>query len=329
MSVRACGCWIALVGASLVLLMPDGATGAGVVNGDFESGTLNGWNVYQAIEDGNWFAYQGTAAPIGSKRGAAPVQAPPQGAFAAIADEADPDTLILYQDIALTAGQSHQLSLLAYYNSYAPLATPTPDTLSVDNEVLAGQRNQQFRIDVMRPSAPLESLAPADTLLTLFSTKPGGPVTMPPTKLTADLTPFAGQTVRLRIATAVHEEVLNAGVDAVEVSGTTPGTSPPRHSSGPKRFSIGGAKTNRKKGTARLTVHVPGPGLLEATGKRIVPSRIKATSAGTVTIPLKPTFVGRAVLRRKQKLRVKVAVRYTPRGGSSERAIVSVLIRLV
>ena len=68
-----------------------------------------------------------------------PVQAPPQGAYAAITDEANPDTLILYQDIALEAGFSYQLSLLAYYDSYKPIAVPTPDTLSVDEGILGGR----------------------------------------------------------------------------------------------------------------------------------------------------------------------------------------------
>jgi hypothetical protein len=320
---------IALGVALVALLAPGGASAATVVNGDFESGALNGWHVYRAIEDGNWFAYSGTAAPIGSKRGAEPVQAPPQGAYAAIADEANPDTLILYQDIALEAGQSHQLSLLAYYDSYAPLATPTPNTLSVESEALGGQRNQQFRIDVMKPSAPIESLDPADILLTVFQTKPGGPLSMKPTKLTADLSPFAGQTVRLRIATAVHEEVLNAGVDAVKVTSTAPGQSPsPGGSNGSKRFGILKTRTNRKSGTASLTVRVPGPGRLKATGRMIEPAALRAASAGKVTLRLKPTSAGRALLRRRHRLRTRVTVRYAPAGGSPEKESVPVLVRL-
>jgi hypothetical protein len=328
MRARGGKCSIPLVAVVLALLAPNVAAGATVVNGDFEAGTLSGWQVYRALGDGNWFAYQGTAAPIGSKRGAAPVQAPPEGAFAAIADEANPDTLILYQDIALEPGLSQQLSLLAYYDTYAPLATPTPDTLSVDSETLAGQHNQQFRIDLMKPTAPLESLNPADILLTLFATNPGGPSRMTPTKLTADLTPFAGQTVRLRIAVAVHEEVLNAGVDSVKISGPGSGQSPPsRGSSGSKRLRIDGEKTNRKSGTVILKVRVPGPGRLKATGGGLKPVAVRATSAGSVTLRLKPTGSGRALLRRKHKLRTRVAVRYMPVGGPPQTASVPVVIR--
>src|SRR6187397_2953998 len=124
-----------LVGIPLVLLAPSGAEAASVVNGNFESGTLNGWHVQRLTGAGNWFARSGTAAPIGSKRPnpAAPVQPAPQGAFAAIADQANPDTLILYQDVALEAGSKPQLSLFAYYDSYKPIAVPNPDTLSIED----------------------------------------------------------------------------------------------------------------------------------------------------------------------------------------------------
>jgi hypothetical protein len=330
---------------------PNGASAATVVNGGFESGTLNGWHVQRVTEAGNWFAYRGTAAPIGSKRStpADPVQAPPQGDHAAVSDEANPDTLILYQDIALEAGRSHQLSLLAYYNSYKPIAVPTPDTLSVDEESLAGEKNQQFRIDVMKPEAPLESLNPDDILRTLFVTKPRDPQSMVPTRLTANLSAFAGQVVRLRIANAVHEEVFNAGVDAVSVSSAAPGGSPSggsKHGGSPTLFSFGKFKVNRQRGIATLRVEVPGSGLLRAKGvstsagvahasgarklrKPIEPITVPFVAAKTVTIHLRPTPSARAVLKQKRKLRVKVAVTYMPTGASPETASLPVVLRLL
>jgi hypothetical protein len=333
----------------LSLLSPAGAGAATVVNGDFESGTLSGWHVRRATQAGNWFAYKGTDAPIGHKRGADPVQAPPQGLYAGIADQANPDTLILYQDIALEAGFSHQLSLLAYYDSYEPIAIPTPDTLSVDDASLGGQGNQQYRIDVMKAGAPIESVDPADVLRTLFRTEPGDPVTMSPIRLTANLTQFAGQTVRLRIANAVHEEVFNAGVDAVSISSTAPGRTPPRGSkpNGSNRLSLGKAKANRKNGTAILPVRVPGPGLLTVRGKSrassasagrvrkakafrkaIEQASARAAKAGTVRIRLKPTQSALAILRQEHRLLVKVTVTYRPSSGSRESASLPVVLKL-
>ncbi|HXS48119.1 MAG TPA: hypothetical protein VN756_11750 [Solirubrobacterales bacterium] len=339
--------WAILFIAVLAALAAPGAAAATVVNGNFESGTLNGWHVHQAIEAGNWFAYKGTDAPIGSKRGADPVQAPPQGTFAAISDEANPDTLILYQDIALEAEYTHRLGLLAYYDSYEPIAIPTPDTLSVDEGILGGQSNQQFRIDVMRPDAPLESVDPADILITLFQTKPGAPQKMAPTRLTANLSAFAGQTVRLRIVNTAHEEVFNAGIDAVSISSTVPGDSSSggakKH--GPILFSFDKARANRRTGTVALRVRVSGSGLLRAKGgsasassagasgtgtlrKPIEPITVPVAAAKTVTIHLRPTPSARTVLRQKHKLRVLVDVTYMPTDDSPETASLPVVFRL-
>jgi len=338
---------------SVALLAPGLAAAATVVNGGFETGDLRGWTVSQATGLGDWFAYEGADPPISGKEVAGSVPAPPQGDFAAITDEYNPDTLVLYQDIGLPAGLDHRLSLLAFYTSHEPIAVPSPDTLSVDDEVLGAARNQQFRIDVMRPEAPVESVDPADVLLTVLQTRKGAPKEMGPTRLTADLTPFAGQTVRLRIAVAAHEETLNAGVDAVAVESAPPGLLPPLGKkpggggSGGSRadlFSFGKAKLNPRNGTAVLPVRVSGPGLLKADGqgapiatagaakgkpaKLIRSTRARAGAKATVKLLLKPTPAALAILREKHKLRVKVAVTFEPKGGKPETATVPVVLKL-
>ena len=105
----------------------------------------------------------------------------------------------------------------------------------------------------MKPTAPLESLNPADILTTLFANKTGDPQLLGPTTLHADLTPFAGQTVRLRIANAVNDSVFNAAVDAVSIASTPPNNV----------FKKGKLKLNKSNGTATLTVTVPGAGVLK------------------------------------------------------------------
>lgn len=340
-----------LAAALAVLAIPSDANAATVVNGGFESGTLSGWRLHRVTGAGNWFAYTGTAAPIGQRRKpkpADPVQPPPQGSHAAISDQANPDTLILYQDVALEPGLVHRLSLLAYYDSYEPIAVPTPDTLSVDDGVLGKQRNQQFRIDVMRPEAPLESVAPGDILRTVFATRRGAPRSMGPTRLNADLSAFAGQTVRLRIANAVHEEVFNAGVDAVSIDTTRPGRGTSRgRGSGrdPVLFSFGRVRANRRHGVATLRVRVSGPGLVRAKGapaseeagrtsgrsgprKPIESLTIPVARAKTVAIHIRPTPAARAILRHERSLLVKVAVTFHPLGGLAETATVPVVLKL-
>lgn len=346
---------VALLGAVLVVLLaPGSAEAANVVNGGFESGTLNGWSVYQANPFGDWFAYRGTETPIGASRKKqsqgrdVPVQPPPQGTYAAVTDEIEPDTLILYQDVALEPGLDYQLSMVAYYDSYKPIAIPTPDTLSVAGEALqlpngSSQENQQFRIDVMKPDAPLESVDPTDIFRTVFATKPGDRPTMAPRTLTANLSAFAGQTVRLRIATAVTEEVFNAGVDAVSIASAPAGGFSSRHGSAGFRF--GRARVNRRSGVATLRVSVVGSGLLRAaevrhsaiqgqtsaTGKLgapIEPVTVPIASAKTVTIHLRPTAAARAILRRKHRLRVNIGLTYMPTGGVAETASVPVVFKL-
>lgn len=335
--------------AFLALSGPSEAGAATVVNGDFETGTLAGWHLHRTTAAGDWFAYTGTAAPIGRKRKppADPVQPPPQGSYAAIADQANPDTLILYQDIALEPGFDHRLSLLAYYDSYKPIAIPTPDTLSVDDAVLGKRKNQQYRIDVIRPTAPLESVDPADVLRTLFVTERGDPQEMGPTRLSAGLNAFAGQTVRLRIAAAVHEEVLNAGVDAVSLATTPSGKAGSRGGKrGPVLFSFGRVKANRRTGVVTLKVRVSGPGLIRAKGgpvpaalaraseggelrRPIEPITVPVAAAKTVTIRLRPTQSARAALRGQRRLRVGVSVTYIPTTGAPEAATVPVTFSLV
>ncbi len=329
-----------LVSAGLCL--PAGAAAATVVNGNFEAGTLKGWSVFRATGLGDWYAYNGTDTPISDRQTAGPVQPPPQGSYAAVSDEINPDTVILSQEVALEPGGSHWLGLLTYYDTYKPFAVPTPDTLSVDESQLGGQSNQQFRVDVMRAGAPIESVSPADVLLSVFQARPGAPAKLGPTQLVADLSAFAGQTVSLRIAVAAGEEILNAGVDSVVI---TPRPPKPVSSSdlNPRRFRLGKAKANPRNGTVTLSAEVPSAGLLnarEASGpkagsskkagkapKLVRPARLKARGGGTVKLLLKPTTAALAILREQGRLRAKIVASFKE-GGSSARATKTVVFKL-
>lgn len=313
--------------AAMALASPAAAPAAQVVNGNFESGTLAGWEVRRLTGVGNWFAYEGTDAPIEKQR-PDQLQAPPQGRFAAIADQVNPDTLLLFQDLQLEPGSSYDLSLLAFYDSLAALAIPSPDTLAVQEEAIGPQPNQQFRIDLVRPEAPVDSIAPGDVLQTLFRTKAGASRTMGPTRLSADLAPFAGQTVRLRIAVAATEEVLYAGVDAVSLGEGPQGKGGSVRTIGP--LGIRKARMNLRRGTVRLPVQVPSAGRLTL----IDPSaRVRTASKGvaeakTVVLPLRPTGKGRQILERRHQMRVKVRLRWTASDGSPEVFRVPALFRL-
>lgn len=293
--------FVALIVACTALAAPAGASAATVVNGDFETGNLDGWQTQASQENGDWFAYSGEG--LG-------VVAPPSGKFAAITNEIGGDTLILYQDIALEPLYSHQLSLFVYYHSVAPIAVPEPNTLQVG----AVEDTQQMRVDVIKPTANLESLAPGDILTTVFANKNGDPQDMAPTRLGADLTPFAGQTVRLRVANVIQENVYNASVDGVSITSTPP--PPPSNA-----ITRGKLTLNKSKGTGKLAINVPGPGTLIAIGKgktkKVKRANLTVTAAGTVQLPLKPTAAGRRILNANGKLKTRIDVTFTPSGGTA------------
>ena len=286
------------------LIAPLSANAATISNGNFETGTLSGWQLSPA--GSGWQTYSGTTGP----NTGIPISAPPQGTFAAITDISAPDTRILYQDLVLEPGFTHKLSLFAYYRSSGAITIPNPDTLDV-----TGPGNQQYRIDVIKPSAPLNSLSPNDILLNVFQTRSGDPTTLLPTALTADLTPFAGQTVRLRMAEADNLGVFNAMVDAVTLSSVKI----------PNDFSFGKVSRHKHKGTATLAVTVPSAGTLTLTGKGLKPQRagrnsrasasLAVSGAGTVKLLVKAKGKAKKKLNKKGKVKVTASVTYTPTGA--------------
>jgi hypothetical protein len=293
----------AVVVATAALAAPAGATAAIVVNGDFETGTLAGWTqVNNPSGNGEWRVYSGSSGEI----------PPPAGIYAAATFQDFVGSHILYQDVALEPGYSHQLSLVAYYRTEAPMVTPQPNTLSSGNDEKGPPENEQYRIDVMNPAAPVDSVDPANILATLLATKTGDPSELGPTTFSADLTPFAGQTVRLRLAEVDNLAPLRAGVDAVSILSTPPSNV----------VVLGKPALNKKNGTAKLPVTIPGPGTLKIADvkkskKRIKTKTLTATAAGTLKLPVKPTSSARTTLVEKGKLKIKVAVTFTPSGGSA------------
>jgi hypothetical protein len=291
---------LALAVAALALLAAPGTAGAAIVNnGDFETGSLAGWQSSTTPDpNGSWVAYTGTESPINGIT----VPAPPQGNFAALTDQTGIGLRVLYQDITLPPGGSvNQLGLLAYYVSSAAIVSP--DSLDP-----SGGANQQYRIDVMKPSAPLDSVAPGDVLVPVFRTLAGDPQTLDPTQKTVDLTALAGQTVRLRLAEVDNQLFFNAAADAISVK-----------SNG---FTIGPPTLNKKKGTARLPVTVPDPGGLKVSGKGVtnkakLASKSVQVPGGPVTLLIKPNSKTKRKLNETGKAKVKVTITYTPTGVSS------------
>ena len=181
---------LAILIASMLLLLGAAVApaGADVVNGDFEAGSLAGWQQASTSQNsGEWLITSGGKAPLSSNEGAdldseiaaleqqiveleeglegvvtveeqeeleaeleetldeleeakqakalglGTLLPPAGGSFYAAADESSPSSMILYQDVALSADAEQTLSLDFYFHSFAPLASPppTPSTTTV------------------------------------------------------------------------------------------------------------------------------------------------------------------------------------------------------
>jgi hypothetical protein len=198
-----------LIAVAAFLSLPGTALAANVVNGGFETGTLSGWTVVNS-GSGNWSAYTGTTSPFSGFT----VAAPPQGQFAATTDQGGPGSHVMYQDLALERGHTHRLTFTLYYaNRAGAFFTPAALSESVSP-------NQQYRVDIVKPSAAATSVAAGDVLKNVFQTPVDGPMTLAPTPISVDLTPFAGQTVRLRFAEVDNQFYFQAAVDNVRLAST-------------------------------------------------------------------------------------------------------------
>jgi hypothetical protein len=83
-----------------------------------------------------------------------------------------------------------------------------------------------------------------------------------------------------------------------------------------RSFSLGKAKKNKRKGTARLTAKVPGPGALWlAKTKSVKGARTFANVKGTAKLPVRPRGKAKKELNAKGKAKVEAEVTYSPDGG--------------
>ena len=179
---------------------------------DFESGTLAGWKIERSGA-GGWYAYTNGKTPPNPSESDPniPFAVPdaPQGKFAAVTDMNGPGRRILYRDIKLDG--RYTLRLTVFYVNAGPLSSPNTLEYESDDE------NQQYRIDIVAPSAPVDALAAPQVLANVFRTSVGDADRREPSAVTADLSKWEGQTVRLRLASVDNRGPLRAGVDDIRL----------------------------------------------------------------------------------------------------------------
>jgi len=147
-----------------------------------------------SFEDGDW---QTCASGSGGWQAA--------GGFAATTGTGAPGSRILYRDVRLDAPGVLHLTLF-YDNNARELASPA--SLDCDRCL----PNQQFRVEIMDPAAPIDSLAPRDVLATVFRTERGDRDRIDPLEIAVDLSPWTGRTIRLRCAQVDNRGPLRAAV---------------------------------------------------------------------------------------------------------------------
>lgn len=95
-------------------------------------------------------------------------------------------------------------------------------------------------------------------------------------------------------------------------------------------FSLGKkVKPNSKKGTATLSVKVPGAGTLTLAGKQLVKQKKsrKAATTGTIKLLVKAKGKAKKALGRKGKAKVKATVTFTPAGGTAASQVKKIVLR--
>jgi hypothetical protein len=123
------------------------------------------------------------------------------------------------------------------------------------------------------------------------------------------------KSAKLRLGTAT--EALTAALSGTGVPSAPPPTPNPPPPVPSNTFSFGKFKANTKQGTATQSLTAPGPGMLVLTGKDVKESKKTAYQQGGVTLSIVASGKAKSQLNKTGKVKVKIAVNFTPTGGAS------------
>ncbi|MHC4882648.1 MAG: hypothetical protein ACYTCV_08625 [Planctomycetota bacterium] len=168
-----------------------------IVNGDFETGSFDGWTLTNTTLNGTFVINDGTLDPDSPDNPLPPYS----GNYSALSDMHFVGAYTLYQDVVLPSGTTS-------------LTLEWADMIRNHAQIFVDP-DQEFRVQVWDLNN--------QNLQTLFSTNPGDPLMSPWTERSADLMPFAGQTVRIAFTADVQEFFFNVHLDDIRIdTGTTP-----------------------------------------------------------------------------------------------------------
>ena len=210
---------VAAATAAVVLFVVSGSEDPPILsNGDFETGDLTGWST-ESWGNGEWVVYEDGTTPPEPWDDAISnldVPNPPEGIYAAVSLHDWAGVRFLYRDIDVTG--PWVLHATAWYESPALQIFDKPDfgTFSGTDWNTEGT-NQQFRIDLIDPEAEIHSMAANDVFATVFGTQAGDPLSVGPTPVAIDLSPWEGRTIRFRATQIDTAGALYAGIDNVRL----------------------------------------------------------------------------------------------------------------
>jgi ABC-type phosphate transport system substrate-binding protein len=94
------------------------------------------------------------------------------------------------------------------------------------------------------------------------------------------------------------------------------------------QFSVTRGIINSRRGTITLVLRLPGPGTLTVRGNGLRGVGRNVSAAGTVRITLRANRAGLRRLRRRGRMRTRLRVTFTPRGGTPRTSTRTVTLRL-
>lgn len=254
---------------TIMLMAAVPASAATVVNGDFNDG-LNGWTTENA-GDGLWASNadcNGTGVCYGSATN--------------MGDSAG----VMYQDVALEPGQPHELSLsfkaIIVGGGFNWTPSSPPELQRSGGSPLIS--TEEARIDVMPAGANPWSIDPADILGTVFAVEGGTSTVYDWQTKTFDLSPWAGQTVRLRFGWTMGQQYLDFYIDNVRIYDPTPPPPPPVP---PVPDTTAPVISNAKLSDHRFESGRSGSGLMTAARSRGATLTYDLSEAATVGVSLR------------------------------------------
>ena len=181
-----------------------------LVNGDFETGTYAGWNVFdQAGGSGTWFLdTPGTTSPLA---GFATAPNGAGGNFYAVTDQTGPGCHVLLQSFTLASGGLVNLSWQMFVNSQD--GSFNPGDLNYNTVP-----SEYGRVDLLTGAAAPFSTAGVDVLNTFYAgNDPQGSNPNPYAPYSFNVNLPAG-TYQIRFAEVDNQSFFNMGVDNVSVN---------------------------------------------------------------------------------------------------------------